>query len=47
LDIQRRDDVISGGQLSYKDVDGKRVADFRGIPVRICDALTEAEATVS
>lgn len=47
LDIQRRDDVISGGGLIYKDVDGKSIAHFRGIPVRICDALTEAEAVVS
>lgn len=46
LDIQRRDDVISGGQLAYDVVDGKRIANFRGIPVRICDALTETEARV-
>lgn len=47
FDIQRRDDVISGGSLTYTDVDGKRVYSFRGIPVRICDALTEAEAQVT
>lgn len=47
LDIQRRDDVIQGGGLSYEVVDGKREASFRGIPVRICDSLTETEATVS
>lgn len=47
LDIQRRDDVISGGGLSYDMVDGKRIPMFRGIPVRICDALTETEAVVS
>jgi len=47
LDIQRRDDVISGGGLSYDVVDGKRIASFRGIPVRICDALTESETLVS
>jgi len=47
LDIQRRDDVISGGGLVYKDVDGRSIGHFRGIPVRMCDALTEAEATVS
>jgi len=47
LDIQRRDDVISGGGLQYDMVDGKRVASFRGIPVKICDALTESEAAVS
>jgi hypothetical protein len=47
LDIQRRDDVISGGGLTFENVDGKRQASFRGIPVRICDALTEAESAVS
>lgn len=47
LDIQRRDDVISGGQLDYAVVDGKRIPMFRGIPVRISDALLETEAAVS
>lgn len=47
LDIQRRDAVQSGGQLSYDVVDGKRVMSFRGIPIRRCDALLESEATVS
>ena len=47
LDIQRRDDVQSGGSLSYDVVDGKRIAMFRGIPIRIVDALTETEAVVS
>jgi len=46
LDIQRREDVVTGG-LTYAEVDGKRVASFRGIPIRICDALTETEAAVS
>lgn len=46
LDIQRRDDVQAGGQLSYQNVDGVPVASFRGIPVRVCDALTEAETAV-
>jgi hypothetical protein len=47
LDIQRRDDVISGGSLVYSDVDGKIVPTFRGIPIRIVDALTETEAQVT
>jgi len=47
LDIQRRDDVITGGGLKYDVVDGKPMYTFRGIPVRICDALTEAEAQVT
>ena len=47
LDIQRRDDVISGGGLMYNEVDGKLVPSFRGIPIRTCDALVETEAVVS
>jgi len=47
LDIQRRDDVTSGGGLTYENVDGKRVPKFRGVPIRICDQLTNTEATVS
>jgi hypothetical protein len=47
LDIQRRDDVISGGGLVYKDVDGKNTPTFRGIPIRVCDSLLETEAVVS
>lgn len=47
LDIQRRDDVTAGGQLSYKEVDGKAVYDFRGIPVKIVDALLETEDAVT
>lgn len=46
LDIQRRDDVISGGGLMYDVVDGKRIPMFRGIPVRTVDQLTETEAQV-
>lgn len=47
LDIQRRDDVISGGGLTYDMVDGKRQYSFRGIPIRTVDALVETESTVS
>lgn len=47
LDIQRRDDVISGGQLNYEVVDGKRVPMFRGMPVRIVDQLVETESAIS
>ena len=46
LDIQERQAVASGGGLTYENVDGKRVASFRGIPIRSCDALLETEATV-
>jgi Major capsid protein GP7 len=47
LDIQARQDVSTGGGLTYENVGGKRVASFRGIPIRTCDALLETEATVS
>lgn len=47
LDIQRRDDVQTGGQLKYEVVDGMSTPMFRGYPVRICDSLLQTEATVS
>ena len=47
LDIQRRDDIITGGGLVYNEVDGKIVPSFRGIPIKIVDALTETEAVVA
>jgi hypothetical protein len=46
LDIQRRDDVIAGGGITYNDVDGMMRPTFRGIPIAKCDALLETEATV-
>lgn len=46
LDIQRRDDVISGGGLTYQQVDGVAQPSFRGIPVRVCDALLETETAI-
>lgn len=54
LDIQRFEYLgggpggsAGGGGISYETVDGKSVPAFRGIPIRICDALTQTEATVS
>jgi hypothetical protein len=47
LDIYRRDDVISGGGLDYMMVDGEAKYSFRGIPVRICEAINESEDLVS
>lgn len=47
LDLQRRTAVTTGGQLDYSVVDGKAVYMFRGIPVKIVDALLETEATVA
>lgn len=46
LDIQQRNDVRTGGQLSYDVVDGRRVAMFRGIPVRRMDSILNTEARV-
>jgi hypothetical protein len=46
LDIQRRDDVIAGGGITYADIDGKKVPHFRQIPIGVCDALLETEARV-
>lgn len=47
LDIQRRDDVLSGGGLTYADVDGVARPSFRGIPINKVDALLENEAAVA
>jgi len=47
LDLLRRADITTGGGLNYENVDGKYVPHFRGIPIRVCDALLETEATVS
>ena len=47
LDIQRLNNVGTGGGLSYENVDGKWTPTFRGIPIRTVDALLETEATVS
>jgi len=46
LDILRRADVLTGGQLSYQVVDGKFQYAFREIPIRLCDALTQTEVLV-
>ena len=47
LDILNRNDVVSGGGLTFDNVDGKRVVTFRGIPVKGVDQLTETEARVT
>jgi len=46
LDIQRFNNVAGAG-LTYADVDGRLTPMFREVPIRICDALTETEATVA
>ncbi len=47
LDIQGRDDVQTGGGLSWDTVDGMKRRTFRGIPVNQCDQLLENEQVVS
>ena len=46
LDIQSRDSVKAGGQLSYDVVNGKRVMSFRGIPIRRVDRILNTETRV-
>lgn len=46
LDIQQFAKVTSGGGISFDNVDGRRKASFRGIPVKTVDALLETEAAV-
>ena len=47
LDIQRLAAVGAGGGITYKDVDGKAIYSFRGIPIKVMDAILETEATVA
>lgn len=47
LDIQRFNNVGTGGGLNYEVIDGKWTPTFRGIPIRTVDALLETEAAVS
>ncbi len=43
LRLQQRDDVQSGGGLTFENVAGKRVLDFDGVPVRVTDSITQLE----
>jgi len=47
LDIQRLAAVTAGGGLTFDNVDGRTRMFFRGIPVKIVDAMLETEALVS
>lgn len=47
LDYLRRADVLTGGGITYDNVDGKRIMRFRGIPIRICDQLVTETTAVS
>lgn len=46
LDLQRINQVGDGGGITYENVDGKAIPHFRGVPIKICDALVETEARV-
>lgn len=46
LAIQRRDDVISGGGITYPNVDGVLVPHFMNIPIHICDAILNSEDAI-
>ena len=47
LDLQSREDVAGGGGITYENVGGQRIGNFRGIPIRITDAILETEAAVA
>lgn len=47
LDIQRREDVRTGGQLRYEVIDGMNTPAFRGIPIRRSDSLLNTETRVT
>lgn len=47
FDIICRNNVSTGGQLTYEKVAGVPQYEFRGIPLRKCDALLETEARVT
>jgi hypothetical protein len=40
-------DVKGGGGLTYENVDGKRITSFQGIPIRLCDGITNTETATS
>lgn len=45
LDIQRFNKIAAAG-MRYDEVDGQQRMSFRGVPIRMCDALLNTEATV-
>lgn len=55
LDIQRYNVMAGmgtgsqnlGGSITYDNVDGRMTHSFRGVPIRICDAILETEAAVA
>ncbi len=47
LDIQSKSAVSVGGGITYQNVQGDFVGSFRGIPIRVTDAILETEAAVT
>lgn len=47
LNILNRNDVISGGGLTFDNVDGNRTANYQGVKVATVDQLTVTEAQVT
>lgn len=47
LDIQANEKVKGGGGLTYDNVDGQVRTSFRGMPIYLCDAITNSETLVS
>jgi hypothetical protein len=47
LNEQRRKNVLDGGGLSFETVDGKRMAMFDGVPIRLVDAMETSETEVT
>jgi len=47
LHVQSRNDLSAGGGIRIDFVEGKPVTSFLGCKIRICDALTNAEAAVT
>lgn len=46
LDIQAKNAVSTGGQLGYNEIDGRRIMNFRGIPIKITDQILDTESIV-
>jgi hypothetical protein len=47
FDIQSRNDVQAGGGITYGNVNGQMMENFRGVPINREDQLTEAESVVT
>jgi len=47
LDIQSKAAVSVGSGITYENVQGRFIGSFRGIPIRVTDAILETEAAVT